>query len=72
MKRINIQKDVDSRRNIASRVSRTEPITEPVNTVEADAESQDHGGSATDTEATPVHRAPSKRGRKTPGNAKEV
>lgn len=72
MKRINIERDVESRRNIASHVPEKKLVTKPSNTTEADAQSEDTGGREADTKAAPVLPSPSKRGRKTQGDTKEV
>lgn len=73
MRKVNINRDVASRQNIAATSTKTEqPIVEPVKSEETDATSQDFQGSETnqkDEQALPV---PPKRGRKTQGDKEEV
>lgn len=73
MKRVNINRDVVSRQNIAAAAStKTEPIVEPVKTVETDATSQDIQGSETDQKDEQAIPTAPKRGRKTQGDKEEV
>ena len=76
MKRVNIQSDVESRRNIATAipnalVTKPEIVTESRNTQEDGKTEEVQGGenhAPTQTESD----TPSKRGRKTKGDTEEV
>ena len=69
MKRVNINRDVESRRTIAtSPTAQTEkPIVEPVKQEETNAQSEDSQGSEDDKEHAQPLPTTQKKGRKTQG-----
>lgn len=76
MKRVNINRDVRSREQIATVAQPTiqvEPIiVEPLKTEEADAKSEEIQGGEIDPQSEQTITATSKRGRKTKRNKEEV
>lgn len=70
MKRINIQRDVESRHKIASKESKN--IVEPIKTEETDAKSEEVQRNETDQKTSDIAPITQKRGRKTKGNAQKV
>jgi hypothetical protein len=73
MRRVNIQADVESRRNIAAAapVSASETVTEPCKTTE-DGKTEEVQGSEDNTPTTAVSDTPPKRGRKTKGDTEKI
>lgn len=76
MKRVNIQSDVDSRRNIATAtpnvpVTKPETVTESRNTQE-DGKTEEVQGGEDHAPAQTESDTPSKRGRKTKGDTEKV
>lgn len=76
MRRVNIQADVESRRNIAATaplapVTASETVTEPSKTTE-DGKTEEVQGSEDNTPATAVSDTPPKRGRKTKGDTEKI
>lgn len=71
MKRVNINRDVQSRQNIASHsATKTEkPIVEPKKVEEEHGKSEELQGSEDNTQDNQSIRQPQKRGRKTTGDA---
>ena len=76
MRRVNIQADVESRRNIAATtpdapVTAQERVTESSNT-EEDGKTKEVQGSEDNTSTVPASETPPKRGRKTKGDVEKV
>lgn len=76
MRRVNIQADVESRRNIAAAtpvppVAASERVTELSNT-EEDGKTKEVQGCEDNTSTVPESETPPKRGRKTKGDVEKV
>ena len=76
MRKVNIQADVESRRNIAAAtpdapVTVSERVTESSNT-EEDGKTEEVQGSTDNAAAGTVPDTPSKRGRKTKGDTEQI
>ncbi len=71
-KRVNINRDVESRRNIAAIRPAVKPIVKPTKTEKADAKSEVVQG-AEDNQASPEHESTTtKRARATKGDTQKV
>ena len=71
-KRVNITRDVESRRNIAALKPAVQPIVKPTKAEKSDAKSEKIQGDA-NNQASPEHESTTtKRARATKGNAEKV
>ena len=70
MKRVNIQRDIDSRQKIAFKESLT--IVEPIKTKTSDAKSEEIQGCETNEITSDIIPTTKKRGRKTKEHVQEI
>ncbi len=71
MKRINIQRDVESRAKIAT-APKKKPTIKPLKPIESDAKGEEIQRAEADAPADTPKQAPPKRGRKTKGDVQAV